>query len=105
MKHDKHTAMRILGSAGIPAGAVLDTKELYEDKTFYERGIMQTMEHPAVKDYAIPAWPVRHNGKPPAVKASPLLGEHSAEVLESWLGLDAKAVEGLVQEKVISRRK
>ena len=40
-KHDKHTAMRLLGSAGIPAGAVLDTKELYEDKTFYKRGIMQ----------------------------------------------------------------
>ena len=45
-KHDKHTAMRLLGSAGIPAGAVLDTKELAEDKTFYERGIMQEMDAP-----------------------------------------------------------
>jgi formyl-CoA transferase len=104
-KHDKHTAMRLLGSAGIPAGAVLDTKELYEDKTFYERGIMQEMTHPAIKDYAIPAWPVRHNGKPPAVKASPLLAEHSAEVLQSWLGLDARAIEGLAADKIITRRK
>ena len=104
-KHDKHTAMRLLGSAGIPAGAVLDTKELYEDKTFYERGIMQEMTHPAIKDYAIPAWPVRHNGKPPAVKASPLLAEHSVEVLQSWLGLDARAIEGLAADKIITRRK
>jgi crotonobetainyl-CoA:carnitine CoA-transferase CaiB-like acyl-CoA transferase len=104
-KHEKHTAMRLLGSAGIPAGAVLDTKELYEDKTFYERGIMQEMAHPAIKDYAIPAWPVRHNGKPPAVKASPLLAEHSAEVLQSWLGLDAREIEGLAADKIITQRK
>jgi formyl-CoA transferase len=96
--------MRLLGTAGIPAGAVLDSKELYEDKTFYARGIMQEMTHPAIKDYAIPAWPVRHNGKPPAVKASPLLGEHSSEVLESWLGLDRRAIEGLVQEKIVTKR-
>jgi formyl-CoA transferase len=102
--HDKHAAMRILGSAGIPAGAVLDSKELYEDKNFYERGIMQPMQHPAIKDYAIPAWPVRHNGAPPAIKSSPLLGEHSQEVLASWLGMSEREIEGLVQEKVISKR-
>jgi crotonobetainyl-CoA:carnitine CoA-transferase CaiB-like acyl-CoA transferase len=104
-KHDKHTAMRMLGSAGIPAGAVLDTKELYDDKTFYERGIMQEMTHPDIKDYAIPAWPVRHNGKPPAVKASPLLGEHSGDVLQSWLGLGEPEIAGLKADKIITQRK
>ena len=102
-KHDKHTAMRMLGSAGIPAGAVLDSKELYEDQNFYERGILQTMQHPSISDYAIPAWPVRHDGAPPAVSSSPMLGEHSAEVLKSWLGMSDGEVEGLAQEKVISR--
>ena len=52
------------------------------------------MAHPDVKDYAIPAWPVRHNGKPPAVKASPLLGEHSGDVLQSWLGLGEREIAG-----------
>jgi crotonobetainyl-CoA:carnitine CoA-transferase CaiB-like acyl-CoA transferase len=103
-QHDKHAAMRALGGAGIPAGAVLDSKELYEDRTFYDRGILQPIEHPDIKDYAIPAWPVRHDGSPPAVKSAPLLGEHSAHVLESWLGLGEKQIEGLAQEKVISRR-
>jgi formyl-CoA transferase len=103
-KHDKHAAMRVLGEAGIPAGAVLDTKELAEEPTFYDRGILQVMDHPVVKDYAMPSWPVRHNGAPPAVKASPLLAEHSGEVLGSWLGLSASEIEGLAQEKVITRR-
>jgi formyl-CoA transferase len=103
-RHDKHEAMRALGEAGIPAGAVLDTQELADEETFYSRGILQVVDHPEVRGYAMPAWPVRHNGAPPPVKASPLLAEHSAEVLESWLGLDQRAIEGLVQERVITRR-
>jgi crotonobetainyl-CoA:carnitine CoA-transferase CaiB-like acyl-CoA transferase len=104
-KRDKHEAMRIVGAAGIPAGAVLDTKELAEDQSFYDRGVLQIMDHPVVKDYRMPTWPVRHDGTPPAVKASPLLGEHTAQVLESWLGMDQREIEGLTQDKIITRRK
>jgi formyl-CoA transferase len=103
-QHDKHEAMRLLGGAGIPAGAVLDTKELIEDATLQARGVLQVMEHPVVKGYRMPAWPVRHDGAPPAVKAAPLLGEHSSQVLKSWLGLSEREVAGLVQERVIARR-
>jgi crotonobetainyl-CoA:carnitine CoA-transferase CaiB-like acyl-CoA transferase len=105
INHDKHEAGRIIGAAGIPAGAVLDTKELAEDRTFHDRGILQTMDHPAVKGYVMPTWPVRHNGAPVAVKASPMLGQHSADVLESWLGLGKREIEGLTAEKVITQRK
>jgi formyl-CoA transferase len=104
IKHDKHEAMRIIGAAGIPAGAVLDTKELAEDRTFHERGILQTMDHPTVKGYVMPTWPVRHSGATVAVKASPMLGQHSAEVLESWLGLAPRDIEALEKDKVITRR-
>ena len=86
---------------------MLDTKELAtRTRTFYERGIMQTGDdHPDIKDYAIPAWPVRHNGKPPAVKASPLLGQHSAERAQSWLGLGEREIEGLTADKIIGQSK
>jgi formyl-CoA transferase len=103
-RHDKHEAGRIIGAAGIPAGAVLDTKELAEDRSFHDRGILQTMDHPTVKGYVMPAWPVRHNGAPVAVKASPMLGQHSTEVLGSWLGLGAREIESLTADKVITRR-
>ena len=103
-QHDKHEAMRRLGAGGIPAGAVLDTKELAEEPTFHDRGILQTMEHPTVQGYCMPAWPVRHDGAPPPVKAAPLLGEHTAEVLASWLGLGAGEIEGLVRDKVVRQR-
>jgi len=103
-QHDKHEAMRLLGGAGIPAGAVLDTKELIEDPSLHERGILQVMDHPVVKGYHMPAWPVRHDGTPPALAASPLLGQHSQEVLTTWLELSDAEVDGLIAERVINAR-
>jgi crotonobetainyl-CoA:carnitine CoA-transferase CaiB-like acyl-CoA transferase len=34
-----------LSAVGVPAGAVLDTQELIDEPSFYERGILQTMVH------------------------------------------------------------
>ncbi|MEZ5853522.1 MAG: CoA transferase [Hyphomicrobiaceae bacterium] len=96
----KHEAMRLVGEAGIPAGAVLDTMELMNDQTFEDRGIMQVMEHPKVGPFKMPAWPVRHDGKPPAVKASPLLGASTGDVLETWLGKSAEDVARLKAAKI-----
>ncbi len=87
-RHDKHDAMRIIGDAGIPAGAVLDSKELHDDPSFERRGILQTMQHPTAGAYKMPAWPVRFGGSPPPLAPSPLLGQHNEDVLGAWLGLD-----------------
>lgn len=102
-RHDKHAAMRILGGAGIPAGAVLDTKELADDRSFRERGVLQVMEHPHRENYTMPAWPVRHDGAPPAVKAAPLLGEHTTQVLSGWLDLNERDIDALARDNVIFR--
>jgi formyl-CoA transferase len=85
--HDKHEAMRILGEAGIPAGAVLDPAELLDDPSFAARGIVQTIAHKQAGPYKMPAWPVRFSGRPPPVRPAPLLGEHTSSVLADWLGM------------------
>ena len=87
--------MAQVGGAGIPAGAVLDTMELQNDPTFEQRGIMQVMQHPTHGPFKMPAWPVRVDGKPPRVKPSPMLGEHTDDVLTSWLGLSEADVKSL----------
>ena len=85
----KHEVQRLVGEAGIPAGAVLDTMELQNDVTFEQRGIMQTMKHPVHRDFKMPGWPVRVDGKPATLKSSPVLGAHTDIVLGDWLGLSA----------------
>jgi crotonobetainyl-CoA:carnitine CoA-transferase CaiB-like acyl-CoA transferase len=100
-QHDKREAMRILGDAGVPAGAVFDTMELSDDPDFEHRGIMQTMQHPAAGAFKMPGWPVRFGGRTPEVKPSPLLGQHTNEVLGEWLGLDADRIKQLGKDRII----
>src|ERR1700732_4279643 len=100
-QHSKEEAMKIIGAAGVPAGAVFDTLELMNDPSLAERGIMQTIEHPTTGKVKMPAWPVRFDGVPPKVKPSPLLGQHNADVLGSWLGMGAAEVDALKQEGII----
>ena len=78
--------MEIIGAAGVPAGAVLDTMELYNDQTFEQRGIFQTIEHPTVGTFRMPAWPVRFEGRPPPVTPSPLLGAEQRAGAERLAG-------------------
>src|ERR1700731_4225722 len=99
-QHTKEEAMRIIGAAGVPAGAVFDTLELMNDPSLAERGIMQTVEHPTTGTYKMPALPGRFDGVPPKVKPSPLLGQHNAEVLGGWLGMAASEVEALRAEGI-----
>jgi formyl-CoA transferase len=99
-RHTKEEAMALVSGVGVPAGAVFDTMELQQDPSFEERGIMQVMEHPNGA-FKMPAWPVRVDGKPPRLQPSPLLGQHNAEVLTDWLGLDAGDLAALKREGVL----
>src|SRR6266446_4617451 len=63
-------------------------------------GVLQTMTH-GERKMTMPTWPVRFDGVPTEVRSAPLLGEHTAEVLADWLGLDAEAVAALRQDGIV----
>jgi len=102
-EHSKEEAMKRIGEAGVPAGAVFDTAELMADESLAERGIMQTFEHPTTGKVKMPAWPVRFDGSPAKVKPSPLLGQHTGEVLQGWLGMSAGEIDGLKADGVLGK--
>ena len=97
----KFEAMQKIGEEGIPVGPVLDTMELNNDVTFEQRGIMQTMVHAEHKPFKMPTWPVRVDGRPTRIKASPMLGQHTDEVLQGWLKLDGTAAEDLKKDGAV----
>jgi formyl-CoA transferase len=99
----KYDAMKAVGEAGIPAGAVLDTDELNNDISFEQRGVMQTMIHPVHRPFKMPAWPVRVDGKATRVKASPMLGEHTDQVIGDWLGLNGAAIAALKADGAVGQ--
>jgi formyl-CoA transferase len=61
---------------------------------------MQVMPHPN-GPFKMPTWPVRVDGQTARLKSSPLLGQHNAEVLSAWLGVEAAEVATLKQEGVL----
>jgi formyl-CoA transferase len=99
-QRDKHEAMRLVGAAGVPAGAILDTGDLLAEPSFAARGMIQEMRHPAGV-MRMPAFPVRFDGAPAPVTPAPLLGEHTAEVFGDWLGMSQGDIAALHEEGVV----
>jgi crotonobetainyl-CoA:carnitine CoA-transferase CaiB-like acyl-CoA transferase len=99
-RHDKYEAMRLIGNAGVPAGAVFDTGDLLAEPSFVERGIIQIMRHPR-GELRMPTFPVRFDGAAPPVEPAPLLGEHTDQVLGDWLGMSADEIQTMRSDGVI----
>jgi formyl-CoA transferase len=83
---DKIAAMKALGDAGVPAGALRSTTEVLADEDMRERGIFVTVDDPGRGPVTLPGYPVRMSRSPARVTPPPQPGQHTAEVLRDWLG-------------------
>ena len=97
----KFEAMEKLGAAGVPCGAVMDTKELSDDPSMREREIFAEIDHPVRGKIVIPGWPVKMSDSYVKVTASPVLGAHTHEVLGEMLGLSKADVDALKKDGVV----
>ncbi|HXR35808.1 MAG TPA: CoA transferase, partial [Candidatus Binataceae bacterium] len=71
-RYSKHEVMKILGSAGVPCGAVMDTVELLNDPHLRERQMIVDIEHPARGKISIPGCAVKLEDSPVTVVSAPL---------------------------------
>ncbi len=100
-QYSKHEAMQKLGAAGVPCGAVMDTKELSDDPSMREREIFVEVDHAVRGKVVIPGWPVKMSNSYVPVKASPVLGANNADVYAEWLGLSKGDLEALKKDGVV----
>lgn len=82
----KYEAMEILGSAGVPAGAVRDTQDIINDEDLRARGIIVPVPHETHGEVPLIGWPIQMSGSKNIVTAPPKPGEHTEEVFAEWLG-------------------
>ena len=101
IERDKYEAMRVLADGGVPASAVLDTRDLYDNPHLVERGFVHTVEHEDRGPIRLLGWPARMSESSVDIKPAPRLGRHSREVLAADLGLTDKALDALVDRNVI----
>ncbi|MDO9534919.1 MAG: CoA transferase [Bacillota bacterium] len=101
LKKTKYEAMEELGSAGVPAGAVLTNADLSEDPYLRKRGMMVEVEHPQLGPIVMPGFPLQMSASSVPVQPAPLLGEHNEEIYEGVLGITADELERMKRDGVV----
>jgi formyl-CoA transferase len=91
----KWDAFEELNAIGVPCGPIVDTKELIADPGLRASGVIVEVDHPERGPFVTVGCPFKLSDTPVEVTRSPLLGEHSAEILGELLGCDPHEVEQL----------
>ena len=81
MTKTKFEAMDILNKFDIPCGPILSMKEIAEEPSLRATGTVVEVDHPTRGKYLTVGNPIKLSDSPTEVKRSPLLGEHTEEVL------------------------
>ena len=84
----KFEAMDILNRYDIPCGPILSMKELAEQRSLRETGTVVEVDHPTRGKYLTVGNPIKLSDSVSEVKRSPLLGEHTDEILRDVLKLE-----------------
>jgi len=86
MTKTKFEVMDECNPLDIPVGPILSMKELAEDEGLKKTGTIVEVDHPERGKYLSVGCPIKLSDSPVEVVRSPLLGEHTSEILTEMLG-------------------
>ncbi len=86
MTQTKFEVMDICNPHDIPVGPILSMKEISEDEGLYATGTLVRVDHPERGEYISVGCPIKLSDSDVVVERSPLLGEHTEEILSQVLG-------------------
>ncbi len=98
----KFEAMEILNRYDIPCGPILSMKELAEDSSLRRTGTVVEVDHPTRGKYLSVGNPIKLSDSISEVKRSPLLGEHTDEILKKVLGFKAREIKEIKDSGALS---
>ncbi len=88
----KFEIMAICNPLDIPCGPILSMKELAEDQSLRATGTIVEVDHPERGAYLTVGNPIKLSDSAVEITRSPLLGEHTDEILADVLNLGAKEI-------------
>jgi formyl-CoA transferase len=92
MTKDKFEVMEICNARDIPVGPILSMKEIAEEPSLRKTGTVVEVDHPTRGKYLTVGNPIKMSDSVTEVKRSPLLGEHTEEILRKELGFSSKEI-------------
>jgi len=98
----KFEVMDICNPHDIPVGPILSMKEIAEDEGLYATGTMVKVDHPERGEYLMSVGcPIKLSDSPVKVERSPLLGEHTEEILTDVLGYSGGDLDRVVDSGAV----
>jgi len=88
MTMNKFEVMEKCNAFDIPVGPILSMKEIAEEQSLRDTGTVVEVDHPTRGKYLTVGNPVKMSDSITEVKRSPLLGEHTEEILSTELAYD-----------------
>lgn len=102
LQRDTAAWMTLLIDAGVPCAPVQTIDQVFLAPQVIAREMVVEVPHPTAGTIRMAGLPVKFSGTPASIRlAPPLLGQHTAEVLRSWLKLDDSAIDDLKSKRVI----
>jgi len=102
MTKTKFEAMDILNRLDIPCGPILSMKELAHEESLRATGTVVEVDHPTRGTYLTVGNPIKLSDSIADVRRSPLLGEHTDEVLRDVLKYAEREIETIKASGAIS---
>jgi crotonobetainyl-CoA:carnitine CoA-transferase CaiB-like acyl-CoA transferase len=94
--------LSLLEASKVPCGPINDLAEVFNDPQVQARGMVESWHHPLQADLRLVASPMKLSATPVQHHLPPpCLGEHTADVLKDWLGMNASKVQALQSDQVI----
>ena len=88
MTMNKMDVMDTLNPLNVPCGPILSMKEISTEPALRASGTVVEVDHPERGKYLTVGNPIKLSDSDPDVARSPLLGEHTEEILREVVGLD-----------------
>ena len=100
--YSKRDFMAILNPLDVPCGPIMSTQDLATDEHIRGREMYVELDHPQRGKWWNVGMPIKLSASPAKIERSPLLGEHTDEVLKQVLGYDDARVGALKQAGALS---
>ena len=95
--------MAILNEIDVPCGPIMSTTDLANDDHVKLREMYVELDHPERGTWYNLGCPMKLSDSPVEVTRSPLLGEHTDEILSEVLGYDSGGIDELKEAGAFSR--
>ncbi len=103
-KHTKWELMEILNEIDVPCGPIMSTDDLVRDTHVALREMVVQVPHPERGEFLNVGCPIKLSDSPVEVERSPLLGEHTDDILKEVLGYENEHIQHLRESGAFAKQ-